>query len=235
MCRPKPHVPLPPSPGVETVGRRMDERGALSSGGRDWAGAHGCSGEAGPGRGRPPGLSSHLQDEVVQGAFVLSQRLHHSSHLGQGIPLLHSLCLEPAHEQFQVSFAGLGLGRGGQRSPSREARMGSRSGGAAVGWGASCASWRHASWSSGGAWKRSRSGEAPGVDGSPWVQGCSQGRQAGSPGRVPQEQLWPALRVMGQGTQVGDQGGHPEAGAREDRVRRGGGGTPLRLGLGDSL
>ena len=31
-----------------------------------------------------------------------------------------------------------------------------------------------------GGWKRSRSGEAPGVDGGPWVQGCSQGRRAGA-------------------------------------------------------
>lgn len=54
VCRPKAHVPSPPSPGVDTVGRRMDERGALSSGGRDWAGAHGCSGEAGPGGGPSP-------------------------------------------------------------------------------------------------------------------------------------------------------------------------------------
>lgn len=93
--------------------------------------------------------SSHLQDQVVQGAFVLSQRLRHSGHLGQGAPLLRPLCLEPAHEQLQVSFAGLSLGWRGQRSPSREAGMASRFGGATTGWGVSRASWRCASWSSG--------------------------------------------------------------------------------------
>ena len=56
-----------------------------------------------------------------------------------------------------------------------------------------------------GAWKWSCSGEAPGVDGGPWVQGCSQGRQAGSPGRVPQEQL---------GQHSGDGPGHTGRGPR---------------------
>lgn len=55
----------------------------------------------------------HLQDQLAQAAFVLSQCLGQGSHLGQGFPLLHSLRLQPGHEQFQVGAAGLGLGQGG--------------------------------------------------------------------------------------------------------------------------
>lgn len=49
------------------------------------------------GKVHPPGPLSHLQDQVVQGAFVLSQPLHQGGHLGQRVPLLHPLGLQPSH------------------------------------------------------------------------------------------------------------------------------------------
>lgn len=69
-------------------------------------------------RARPaqPGLA-HLQDQVGQGAFVLCQALQQGSRLGQGVPLLHPLRLQPGDKQLQVSIAGLSLGFGGQWSP----------------------------------------------------------------------------------------------------------------------
>ena len=85
-----------------------------------------------------------------------------------------------------------------------------------------------------GAWKWSRSGEAPGVDGGPWVQGCSRGGKRAAQGGSPKSSL-ASTQGTGQGTLVGDQGGHPQAGAGEDRVKWGGVGTPLRLGPGGGL
>lgn len=79
--------------------------------------------DGGSGRGPPAGLS-HLQDLLVQGAFVLRQRLHQAGHLGQRVPLLHPLRLQPGHQQLQVSVAALGLGRGGRAAVTLRAPQG---------------------------------------------------------------------------------------------------------------
>lgn len=109
-----PHTPDPTGPCPGLPGRYASLPQAPLS-------LWGCAG--GSGRGPPAGLS-HLQDLLVQGAFVLRQRLHQAGHLGQRVPLLHPLGLQPGHQQLQVSVAALGLGRGGRAAVTLRAPQG---------------------------------------------------------------------------------------------------------------